>query len=69
MIDSKMIEAHGGMVWVESPASCLTERPGSAFFLLIPLEDGTEGPRQTVFPFMRAEPALVAHGRCDSEHG
>jgi len=49
-----MIEAHGGMVWVESPA---TESPGSSFFLLIPLE---EGMCQASFPFMQPEPAYPA---------
>jgi signal transduction histidine kinase len=44
-----MIEAHGGMVWVESPA---TEGPGSAFSLLLPLEVGSS---QAVFPFMQGE--------------
>jgi signal transduction histidine kinase len=52
-----MIEAHGGMVWVESPVSDGVEQPGSAFFLLIPLEDG---PSQTVFPFMQADPACMS---------
>lgn len=59
-----MIEAHGGMVWVESPASDSSGRPGSAFFLLIPLEEGST---QTVFPFMQAEPAYTAQGLFDQE--
>jgi PAS domain S-box-containing protein len=49
-----MIEAHGGMIWVESPVSDAVTLPGSSFFLLIPLEDG---PSQTLFPFMQEEPA------------
>lgn len=49
-----MIEAHGGMVWVESPAS---KSPGSSFFLLIPLEEGL---CQASFPFMQQEPAYPA---------
>ena len=57
-----MIEAHGGMVWVESPVSESSGRPGSAFFLLIPLEDG---PSQTVFPFMQQEPAYSARDPVD----
>jgi signal transduction histidine kinase len=60
-----MIEAHGGMAWVESPVSESSVRPGSAFFLLIPLE---EGPSQTVFPFMPAEPAYPAQGLFDQAH-
>ena len=59
-----MIEAHGGMVWVESPASDASGRPGSAFFLLIPLEEGSS---QTAFPFMQAEPAYAAQGLFDLE--
>jgi PAS domain S-box-containing protein len=49
-----MIEAHGGMVWVESPAG---ESSGSSFFLLIPLEEGL---CQGSFPFMQQEPAYPA---------
>ncbi len=44
-----MVEAHGGMVWVESPATEMEERPGSSFFLLLPLEEVS---RQAAFPFM-----------------
>jgi PAS domain S-box-containing protein len=44
-----MVEAHGGMVWVESPAPAVLEGSGSAFFLLLPLEEGSSQP---VFPFM-----------------
>ena len=45
-----LIEGHGGMVWVQSAGP---ESAGSAFFLLIPLE---EGPGQSLFPFMQHEP-------------
>jgi len=44
-----MVEAHGGMVWVESPALDIQEGPGSAFFMLLPLEEDSS---QAVFPFM-----------------
>ena len=54
-----MIEAHGGMVWVESPQPESSDRPGSSFFLLIPLEEGIS---QTVFPFMQQEQAGAAPG-------
>lgn len=47
-----MVEAHGGMVWVESPAKDAPERPGSAFFLLLPLEEDTS---QTAFPFIHTQ--------------
>lgn len=57
-----MIEAHGGMVWVESPLPASPESPGSAFFLLIPLE---EGQCQPSFPFMQQEPAHHSQGPCD----
>jgi PAS domain S-box-containing protein len=43
-----MVEAHGGMVWVES-----SEASGSSFFLLLPLE---ERPGQPTLPFMQPEP-------------
>jgi len=45
-----MIEAHGGMVWVESPAADTPEGSGSAFFMLLPLEEDNT---QAAFPFMR----------------
>jgi len=45
-----MIEAHGGMVWVESPAADTPEGSGSAFFMLLPLEEDSS---QAAFPFMR----------------
>jgi PAS domain S-box-containing protein len=51
-----MIEAHGGMVWVESPTG---ESSGSSFFLLIPLEEGL---CQGAFPIMQQEPAYPAQG-------
>ncbi len=57
-----MIEAHGGMVWVESPGSESAGCPGSSFFLLVPLE---EGHSQTVFPFIQAEPAYTVPGLFD----
>lgn len=57
-----MIEAHGGMVWVESPASGHSGSPGSAFYLLIPLE---EGPCQPSFPFMQQEPVSPSQGLID----
>jgi PAS domain S-box-containing protein len=47
-----MVEAHGGMVWVESSAPDLPGRPGSTFSLLLPME---EGPSQAAFPFMRTD--------------
>ncbi|HEX8960575.1 MAG TPA: ATP-binding protein, partial [Geobacteraceae bacterium] len=47
-----LIEAHGGMVWVESPAP---EPCGSVFFLLIPLEESLSQP---TFPFVHQEPVL-----------
>lgn len=34
-----MVEAHGGMVWVESPGVDPDARFGSAFFVLLPLEE------------------------------
>ena len=34
-----MVEAHGGMVWVESPGVNPDARFGSAFFVLLPLEE------------------------------
>ncbi|WP_243372074.1 ATP-binding protein [Geotalea sp. SG265] len=42
-----MVEAHGGMVWVESSAGS-----GSTFFLLLPLE---EIPGQPTLPFVQQE--------------
>jgi len=49
-----MIEAHGGMVWVESTLSDPGAISGSSFFLLIPLE---EERNQPAFPFMQQEGA------------
>ncbi|HTY20906.1 MAG TPA: ATP-binding protein, partial [Geobacteraceae bacterium] len=46
-----MIEAHGGMVWVESPVESNTENPGSAFFMLLPLEEDNS---QSEFCFVRS---------------
>jgi signal transduction histidine kinase len=43
-----MVEAHGGMVWVESRP----DHSGSSFSLLLPLEDQTIQP---VLPFMQGE--------------
>ena len=43
-----MVEAHGGMVWVESPA----QAAGSSFFVLLPLEENL---RQPAFSFMGGE--------------
>ena len=60
-----LIEAHGGMVWVESPVSESSGRSGSAFFVVIPL---VEGSSQTVFPFMQAEPAYTTPGLFEQEH-
>jgi signal transduction histidine kinase len=57
-----VIEAHGGMVWVESPVFDSADRPGSSFFVLVPLEGG---PSQAVFSFMRTEPASAARGLTD----
>ncbi|HTP64207.1 MAG TPA: ATP-binding protein [Geobacteraceae bacterium] len=51
-----MVEAHGGMIWVESPGADRGEISGSAFFLLLPLE---EDARQAAFPFMQAEAASI----------
>lgn len=45
-----MVEAHGGMVWVESPAGSTREDRGSSFYLLLPLEEDSGQPE---FPFMR----------------
>ncbi|MBT0664240.1 GAF domain-containing protein [Geobacter pelophilus] len=50
-----MIEAHGGMVWVESPHQDPDKSPGSSFFVLLPTE---EAELQPVLPFM--------HGSDDS---
>jgi PAS domain S-box-containing protein len=45
-----MVEAHGGMVWVEStPSASDSTITGSSFFVLIPLE---ESHQQHTFPFM-----------------
>lgn len=39
-----MVEAHGGMVWVESVGADPAARFGSAFFVLLPLEEGGRRP-------------------------
>lgn len=39
-----MVEAHGGMVWVESPGVDAEARFGSAFLVLIPLEESLRAP-------------------------
>jgi signal transduction histidine kinase len=44
-----MVEAHGGMVWVESLRQDFAEPPGSSFFVLLPTE---EQELQATFPFM-----------------
>jgi PAS domain S-box-containing protein len=44
-----MIEAHGGMVWVESPRQDTEKSPGSSFFVLLPTE---EAELQPALPFM-----------------
>jgi signal transduction histidine kinase len=44
-----MIEAHGGMVWVESPRHDAEKLPGSSFFVLLPTE---EAELQPALPFM-----------------
>ena len=44
-----MVEAHGGMVWVESPSPA---GEGSSFFILLPLEEGMQ---QAAFSFMGEE--------------
>jgi hypothetical protein len=43
-----MAEAHGGMVWMESPGVAPDARFGSAFFVLLPLEESF---RQGALPF------------------
>jgi signal transduction histidine kinase len=48
-----MVEAHGGMVWVESPCENFDEQPGSSFFVLIPTE---EDQLQPALPFMQNRP-------------
>jgi hypothetical protein len=39
-----MVEAHGGMVWVESPGVDPEARFGSAFLVLLPLEENLRSP-------------------------
>ena len=45
-----MVEAHGGMVWVESLRQDVAESPGSTFFVLLPTEE-TE--QQPALPFIQ----------------
>lgn len=47
-----MVEAQGGMVWVESPFTDAGGELGSAFIFLLPMEEGISQPG---LPFMRAE--------------
>jgi hypothetical protein len=37
------LEAHGGMIWAESPGFDEEKYPGSCFHLMIPLRDVTAG--------------------------
>ena len=53
-----MVEAHGGMVWVESLGGAPHARFGSAFYVLLPLE---ESPRR--------EAVTVLNGNCGEEVG
>lgn len=53
-----MVEAHGGMVWVESRP----DRPGSSFYLLLPLEEDTIQP---AFPFMQGRTGPLPQKRYD----
>jgi signal transduction histidine kinase len=57
-----MIEANGGMVWVDSPGPDSPVNSGSSFFLLIPLEEGLS---QSFFPFMQQEPVGSTPGLFD----
>jgi PAS domain S-box-containing protein len=36
-----MVEAHGGMVWVESTGKSSQGDPGSSFYVLLPIEEGS----------------------------
>jgi len=36
-----MVEAHGGMIWVESAGEPTLEDPGSSFHVLLPIEEGS----------------------------
>jgi signal transduction histidine kinase len=58
-----MVEAHGGMVWVESPLGTDRNPAGCSFFLLLPLEEDS---RQPAFPFMQAPAPSVpkSFGSC-----
>ncbi|GFE57053.1 ATP-binding protein [Geobacter sp. AOG1] len=53
-----MVEAQGGMVWVESPFMDAGGEAGSAFIFLLPMEEGISQP---TLPFMRAESATDFH--------
>ncbi|HEX9023591.1 MAG TPA: HAMP domain-containing sensor histidine kinase, partial [Geobacteraceae bacterium] len=61
-----MVEAHGGMIWVESPGAEKGEGNGSAFSLLLPLE---EDAGQVTFPFMHASPLSSGHPTLPSDDG
>jgi PAS domain S-box-containing protein len=50
-----MVEAHGGVVWVESPRWDVGGERGSAFFFLLPME---EGGSQPTLPFIPADSPL-----------
>ncbi|HEU0264700.1 MAG TPA: ATP-binding protein [Geobacterales bacterium] len=54
-----MVEAHGGVVWVESSGTTMDNTGGSSFFILLPLE---ESAKQPVFSFMEPEPTYDANG-------
>jgi len=44
-----MVDAHDGIVWVESAGAGDAPYPGSSFFVLLPLEEET---RQSILPFL-----------------
>jgi len=50
-----MVEAHGGVVWVESPRQDAGGERGSAFFFLLPME---EGGSQPTLPFSPSDSPL-----------
>jgi PAS domain S-box-containing protein len=51
-----MVEAHQGMVWMESPEGSEPDKRGSSFFLLLPLEEDASQPE---FSFMRKGSPLL----------
>lgn len=55
-----MVEAQGGMVWVESPFRDAGGDSGSAFIFLLPMEEGISQP---ALPFMHVESATDFHSR------